>query len=71
MYSVKNRFVVPLMMQPVTAVHVPAASHVTVVALMVPSYPSAQDTEDVSPYVLPVVSEYVYPVLVGGPQSVN
>ena len=62
---------IPLMVQPVTSAHVPVDSHVTVVALMVPSYPSAQDTEDVSPYVLPVVSEYVYPGLTGGPQSIN
>ena len=59
------------MVQPVTAVHDPVASHVTDVGLTVPSYPSAQDTEDVSPYVLPVVPEYVYPVVVGVPQSLN
>ena len=41
------------MLQPVTSVHVPAASHVTVEELIVPSYPTAQDTDDVSPYVVP------------------
>ena len=57
------------MVQPVTAVHVPAASHVTVDGVTDPSYPSAQDTVEVSPYVLPVVPEYAYPVSAGVPQS--
>ena len=48
---------VPLIVQPVTSVHVPVASHVTVEELTVPSYPSAQDTVEVSPYVVPVVLE--------------
>ena len=56
-------------MQPVTSVHVPAASHVTVEELTVPSYPLAHSTDDVSPYVVPVVLVYVYPVLDGVPQS--
>lgn len=43
------------MVQPVTSVHVPEDSHVTVEALIVPSYPSAQATDDVSPNVVPVV----------------
>lgn len=62
---------VPLIVQPVTSVHVPAASHVTVEELIVPSYPSAQDTDAVSPYVVPVVTEYAYPVLAGVPQSIK
>ena len=57
------------MVQPVTSVHVPAASHVTVDGVTDPSYPSAQDTVEVSPYVLPVVPEYAYPVSAGVPQS--
>ena len=61
----------PLIEQPLTSVHVPAASHVTVIALMIPSYPSAQDTEDVSPYVVPVVPVYVYPTFEGVPQSLK
>ena len=59
------------MVQPVKAVHVPAASHVTVDGLAVPSYPTAQDTDDVSPYVVPVVLENVYPVASGVPQPMK
>ena len=60
-----------LMVQPVTSVQVPAASHVTDVELIVPSYPSAHDTVDVSPYVVPVVPVYEYPVLAGVSQSLE
>ena len=48
-----NSCYLPLIVQPVTSVHAPVASHVTVEELTVPSYPTAQDTDDVSPYVVP------------------
>lgn len=70
-FSLNKSFVILLIVQPVTSVHVPAASHVTVEELTVPSYPSAQSTDDVSPYVVPVVLVYVYPVLDGVPQSIK
>lgn len=66
-----QHFAVPFIVQPVTSDQVPAASHVTVEELIVPSYPTAQDTVDVSPYVVPVVSVYEYPVLDGVPQSLK
>ena len=59
------------MVQPVTAVHDPVASHVTDVGFTVPSYPTAQDTDAVSPYVVPVIPEYVYPVVEGVVQSLK
>ena len=52
---INNCLIVPLIVHPVTSVQVPAASHVTVEELTVPSYPGAHDTDDVSPYVVPVV----------------
>lgn len=52
---INNCLIVPLIVHPVTSVQVPAASHVTVEELTVPSYPGAHDTDDASPYVVPVV----------------
>ena len=60
---------IPLIVHPVTIVHVPEASQETVVGLAVPSYPVAQDTDDVPWYVVAVVPVNEYPVSDGVPQS--
>ena len=57
------------MLHPVTIVHVPEASQETVEGLAVPSYPVAQDTDDVPWYVVAVVPVNEYPASDGVPQS--
>ena len=60
---------IPFMVHPETDVQLPVSSHVTDVGLAVPSYPVAQDTDDVPSYVVAVVPVNVYPVSDGVPQS--
>ena len=50
-------------------VQLPVVSHVTVVGFAVPSYPVAQETDEVPRYVVAVVPVNIYPVSDGVPQS--
>ena len=51
----RNIHLLPFMMHPLTAVHVPVSSHATLVGVGTPLYPVAQVTFEVPRYVVEVV----------------